>query len=33
VTKNAGQAKTRVIAVVIHPRDAKQIAIPELKKD
>jgi quercetin dioxygenase-like cupin family protein len=33
VTKNPGTGKTRVIAVVLHPRDAKQIAIPESKKD
>ena len=33
VTKNPGKVKTRVIAVVLHPRDAKQIAIPEPKKD
>src|SRR5262245_30209409 len=28
VTKNPGKVKTRVIAVVLHPRDAKQIAVP-----
>jgi len=33
VTKNPGKVKTRVIAVVLHPRDAKQIAVPESKKD
>src|SRR5262249_18547196 len=33
VSKNPGKVKTRVIAVVLHPRDAKQIAIPEPKKD
>jgi quercetin dioxygenase-like cupin family protein len=33
VTKNPGKVKTRVIAVVLHPRDAKQIAVPETKKD
>jgi quercetin dioxygenase-like cupin family protein len=32
VTKNPGKVKTRVIAVVLHPRDAKQIAVPEPKK-
>lgn len=29
VSKNPGKAKTRVLAWVIHPRDAKDIAIPE----
>ena len=33
VTRNPGKVKTRVIAVVLHPRDAKQIAVPESKKD
>jgi len=33
VSKNPGKVKTRVIAVVLHPRDAKQIAVPETKKD
>src|SRR5262245_45173216 len=33
VSKNPGKVKTRVIAVVLHPRDAKQIAVPEPKKD
>jgi quercetin dioxygenase-like cupin family protein len=32
VTKNPGKVRTRVMAWVIHPRDAKQIAIPEPKK-
>ena len=32
VTKNPGMVKTRVIAWVLHPRDAKQLAIPELGK-
>jgi quercetin dioxygenase-like cupin family protein len=32
VTKNPGKVKTRLIAVVLHPRDAKQVAIPESKK-
>lgn len=33
VSKNPSAAgKTRLIAVVLHPRDAKQIAIPELPK-
>src|SRR5262249_34690439 len=29
VSKNPGKARTRVLAVVLHPHDAKQIAIPE----
>jgi quercetin dioxygenase-like cupin family protein len=29
VTRNPGKVKTRVMAWVLHPRDAKQIAIPE----
>ena len=33
VSKNPGKVKTRLIAVVLHPRDAKQIAVPESKKD
>jgi quercetin dioxygenase-like cupin family protein len=34
VSKNpAAKGKTRVLAVVLHPRDAKQIAIPEPKKE
>jgi quercetin dioxygenase-like cupin family protein len=33
VSKNpSATGKTRVIAVVLHPRDAKEIAIPEQKK-
>ncbi|MDB5389953.1 MAG: Cupin domain protein [Planctomycetaceae bacterium] len=34
VSKNpAAKGNTRLIAVVLHPRDAKQIAVPELKKE
>ena len=34
VSKNpAAKGKTRVLAVVLHPRDAKQIAVPEPKKE
>jgi quercetin dioxygenase-like cupin family protein len=33
VTKNPGKVKTRLIAVVLHPRDAKEISVPESKKD
>jgi len=34
VSKNpAAKGKTRLIAVVLHPRDAKEIAIPEPKKE
>jgi quercetin dioxygenase-like cupin family protein len=33
VSRNPGNVKTRLIAVVLHPRDAKQIAVPESKKD
>src|SRR5215469_11549439 len=32
VSKNPGKTITRVLAVVLHPHDAKQIAIPETKK-
>jgi quercetin dioxygenase-like cupin family protein len=33
VSKNpAAKGKTRVLAVVLHPRDAKQLVIPEPKK-
>ena len=32
VSKNPGKTKTRVLAVVLHPRDAKSIATPEPKK-
>jgi quercetin dioxygenase-like cupin family protein len=33
VSKNPGAVKTRVVAWVLHPRDAKGIVIPESKKD
>ena len=34
VSKNpAAKGNTRLIAVVLHPRDAKQVAIPEAKKE
>lgn len=34
VSRNpATKGKTRLIAVVLHPRDAKEIAVPEKKKD
>lgn len=29
VSKNPGNAKTRILAWVIHPRDAKEIVVPE----
>jgi quercetin dioxygenase-like cupin family protein len=29
VSKNPGNVKTRLIAVVLHPKDAKEIAVPE----
>jgi quercetin dioxygenase-like cupin family protein/intracellular sulfur oxidation DsrE/DsrF family protein len=29
VSKNPGKVKARVLAVVLHPRDAKQLAVPE----
>ena len=32
VSKNPGKAKTRVLAWVVHPRDAKDLVIPEVKK-
>lgn len=32
VSKNPGKVKTRVMAWVLHPRDAKDIVIPEPKK-
>jgi quercetin dioxygenase-like cupin family protein len=32
VSKNPGRAKTRVLAWVVHPRDAKSLAIPEAEK-
>ena len=32
VTKNPGKMKTRVLAWVLHPRDAKDLVIPEPKK-
>jgi len=32
VSRNPGKVKTRVIAWVLHPRDAKNIVIPEPKK-
>jgi quercetin dioxygenase-like cupin family protein len=34
VSRNpAAKGRTRLIAVVLHPRDAKHLAIPELKKE
>jgi quercetin dioxygenase-like cupin family protein len=34
VTKNpSANGETRVLAVILHPRDAKQVTIPELKKE
>jgi quercetin dioxygenase-like cupin family protein len=34
VTKNpSAKGKTRVLAVILHPRDAKQVTIPEPKKE
>ena len=33
VTKNPGKVKTRLIAVLLHPREAKEIAVPESRKD
>ncbi len=33
VSKNPGKVKTRLIAVVLHPRDKKEIAVPESKKE
>ena len=32
VAKNPGKVKTRVLATIVHPRDAKQISTPEPKK-
>ena len=32
VTKNPGKVKTRVVAWVLHPRDAKDLVIPEPKR-
>jgi quercetin dioxygenase-like cupin family protein len=32
VGKNPGKVKTRIVAWVVHPRDAKDIVIPEPKK-
>jgi quercetin dioxygenase-like cupin family protein len=32
VSKNPGKVKTRVLATVLHPRDVKQITVPEPKK-
>jgi quercetin dioxygenase-like cupin family protein len=33
VSRNPGNVKTRLIAVVLHPRDTKEIAVPESKKN
>ena len=32
VTRNPGKVKTRVVTWVLHPRDAKELVIPEPKK-
>jgi hypothetical protein len=29
VSRNPGKVRTRLIAVVLHPREAKEIAVPE----
>jgi quercetin dioxygenase-like cupin family protein len=31
VSKNPGKVKTRILATILHPRDAKQISVPEKK--
>lgn len=33
VSKNPGKVKTRLIAVVLHSRDAKEIAVPDGRSD
>lgn len=33
VSKNPGKMKTRLIAVVPHPRDAKEVATPNSKRE
>jgi hypothetical protein len=33
VSKNPGKMKTRLIAVVLHPLDAKEVATPESKRE
>ena len=32
VSRNPGKVKARVLATIVHPRDAKQISTPETKK-
>ena len=32
ISKNPGKVKTRLVAMVLHPRDAKQVAVPDAKK-
>jgi hypothetical protein len=33
VTRNPSKtAKTRLLAVILHPRDAKEVTVPEKKK-
>ena len=32
VSKNPGNARTRVLAVLLHPQDTKQLSTPEPKK-
>ena len=33
VSRNPGKVKTRLIAVVLHPRDKKEVAVPVSRKD
>jgi quercetin dioxygenase-like cupin family protein len=33
VSRNPGKVKTRLIAVVLHPRDKKEVAVPATRKD
>jgi quercetin dioxygenase-like cupin family protein len=32
VSRNPGKARARILATILHPRDAKQISVPEPKK-
>jgi quercetin dioxygenase-like cupin family protein len=33
VSRNPGKVKTRLIAIVLHPRDKKEVAVPVSRKD
>jgi hypothetical protein len=33
VSRNPGKVRTRLIAAVLHPRNMKEVSVPETRKD